>query len=213
MKKTLIFFLSGLVCLSTFAQDQKAKTILDQVSATNKAYKSLKAEFTFSMINKEEDIHEVSEGSILLKENKYKLQLMGIDTYFDGTTLYSHIIDAEEVSIKEPDEDEDEALNPAKIFTMYETGFTCKYVNEVTEKGIKLHVIDLFPSDTDKGFSHIRIKINKKNNQIQDLESFGTDGNNISIVLKKLTPNVPLSNKDFVFDTTAHPDVEINDLR
>ena len=71
----------------------------------------------------------------------------------------------------------------------------------------------MFPTDTDRGFSHIRLKINQATNQIQALKSVGIDGNNISIILKKLTPNIALTNKDFVFDTAAHPDVEINDMR
>ncbi|MCT4601525.1 MAG: outer membrane lipoprotein carrier protein LolA [Marinifilum sp.] len=213
MKNFFCFLLLGLISLNVSAQDAKAKAILDKVSEINKQYKSIKAEFTFSMDNEEEDIHEISDGSILLKENKYKLQLMGVDTYFDGTTQYSHIIDAEEVSIKEPDEDEDEALNPAKIFSIYENGFTYKYVNEVTENGVKFHVIDLFPTDTERGFTHIRLKINQTTYQIKALKSVGKDGNDVSIVLKKLTPNVSLTDKDFVFDTAANPDVDINDMR
>ncbi|WP_421919938.1 LolA family protein [Marinifilum sp.] len=213
MKNFFCFLLLGLISLNLAAQDAKAKAILDKVSEINKQYKSIKAEFIFSMDNEEEDIHEISEGSILLKENKYKLQLMGVDTYFDGTTMYSHIIDAEEVSIKEPDEDEDESLNPAKIFSIYENGFTFKYVNEINENGVKLHVIDLFPSDTERGFTHIRLKIDKTTNQIKALKSVGKDGNNVSITLKKLTPNVTLSDMDFVFDTAANPDVDINDMR
>ena len=213
MKNFFCFLLLGLICVNTYAQDAKAKLILDKVSAINKAHKSIKAEFTFSMDNKEENIHEMSKGSILIKQNKYKLQIMGVDTYFDGKTMYSHIIDAEEVSIKEPDEDEDESLNPAKIFSIYETGFTYKYVKEETEGNTKFHLIDLFPTDSNRGFTHIRLKINQVTNQIKALESIGKDGNNISIVLKKITPNVALSDKDFVFDTAANPNVEVNDLR
>ncbi|WP_321296843.1 outer membrane lipoprotein carrier protein LolA [Marinifilum fragile] len=213
MKNFFCFLLLGLISLNVSAQDAKAKAILDKVSEINKEYKSLKAEFTYSMDNDEEDIHEVSDGSIVLKENKYKLNLMGTDIYFDGKTQYTHIIDAEEVSIKEPGVDEDEALNPAKIFSIYETGFTYKYVNEVTENGKKLHVIDLFPTDNERGFTHIRLKIDQATNQISALKSVGKDGNDVSIVLKKLTPNVTLTDKDFVFDTAANPDVEVNDMR
>ncbi|MDQ2177223.1 outer membrane lipoprotein carrier protein LolA [Marinifilum sp. D714] len=213
MKNFFCFLLFGLISLNVSAQDAKAKAILDKVSAINKEHKSIKAEFTFSMDNEEEDIHEISDGSILLKENKYKLNLMGTDTYFDGKTQYVHIIDAEEVSIKEPDEDEDEALNPAKIFSIYENGFTYKYVNEVIENGKKLHVIDLFPTDKERGFTHIRLKIDQATSQISALKSVGKDGNDVSIVLKKLTPNVTLTDKDFIFDTAANPDVDVNDMR
>ncbi|MGQ1909866.1 LolA family protein [Marinifilum sp. RC60d5] len=213
MKNIFCLILIGITSLSISAQDNKAKSILDKVSAKNKEYKSIKANFTFSMDNEEEDIHEISEGNIILKGNKYRLKLMGVDTYFDGTTMYSHIIDAEEVNITEPEEDEDEALNPAKIFSIYETGFTYKYVNEEKTNTETVHVIDLFPIDTDRGFSYIRLKINSKTNQISSLKSVGVDGNDVSIVLKNLTPNIQFSDSDFVFNTEENPDIEINDMR
>lgn len=213
MKKAFIFLAMGIICFNLVAQENKAKAILDKVSSKNKEYKSIKADFTFSMDNEEENIHEVSEGNIILKGDKYRLKLMGVDTYFDGTTLYSHLIDANELNIKEPDEDDDQALNPAKIFSIYENGFTAKYVSEEkTTKG-NFHVIDLYPENTDKGFLYIRLRINQNDNQIESLKSVGKDGNNISIVLKKLTPNLEFSDLDFVFNTKTHPEVEINDMR
>ncbi|RUT79231.1 LolA family protein [Ancylomarina longa] len=213
MKNIFCFLFIGMLSLNLVAQNNKAKSILDKVSAKNKEYKTIMADFTFSMDNKEEDIHEVSEGKIILKGDKYRLKLMGVDTYFDGTTIYSYLIDADEVSIKEPDEDDDEALNPAKIFSIYENGFTYKYVGEENTAKGNYHLIDLFPDNTDRGFSSIRLKINAKTNQIESLKSIGKDGNNISIVLKKLIPNLSYSDSDFIFDTKANPDVEINDMR
>lgn len=213
MKNIFCLILIGIISLSLSAQDNKAKSILDKVSAKNKEYKSIKAEFTFSMDNEEEDIHEISEGNIILKGNKYRLKLMGVDTYFDGTTMSSHIIDAEEVNVTEPEENEDEALNPAKIFSIYESGFTYKYVSEEKVKAVTVHVIDLFPIDTDRGFSYIRLKINSKTNQISSLKSVGVDGNDVSIILKKLTPNIEFSDSDFVFNAEENPDIEINDMR
>jgi len=213
MKNIICFLFIGMLSFNLSAQNSKAKTILDQVSAKNKEYTSIMADFTFTMDNEEEDIHEVSEGNIILKGDKYRLKLMGVDTYFDGTTMYSYLIDADEVNIKEPDEDDDEALNPAKIFSIYESGFTYKYVNEEKNTKGNYHIIDLFPNNTDKGFSSIRLRINAKTNQIESLKSIGKDGNNISIVLKKLTPNLSYSSTDFVFDTKANPDVEVNDMR
>ncbi|MPQ47910.1 hypothetical protein GCQ56_12935 [Marinifilum sp. N1E240] len=213
MKNIFCFLLIGMLSLSVSAQENKAKTILDKVSAKNKEYKSIKAEFLFSMDNDEEDVHEISEGNIILKGNKYRLKLMGVDTYFDGTTIYTHIIDAEEVNISEPDEEDEETLNPAKIFSIYESGFTFKYIDVEKSNTKTLHVIDLFPVDTEKGFSHIRLKIDDKTNQISSLKSVGKDGSDISIILKKLTPNVEYTDTDFVFNTKSNPDVEINDMR
>ena len=42
----------------------KAKNILDEVSSKTKTFKSISADFSFSMVNKEMDINEKNEGTI-----------------------------------------------------------------------------------------------------------------------------------------------------
>jgi len=163
MTKYISLIIITILSLNLSAQENKAKTVLDQVSAINKEYSSLKAEFTFNMDNAEEDVHESSDGNIILKGNKYRLYLMDVYTYFDGKTIYQHLVDAEEVNIKEPDEeDEESGLNPTQIFTLYETGFKFSYVEEQTNSAGVFHVIDLFPLDEERPFSRIRLHIDTK---------------------------------------------------
>jgi outer membrane lipoprotein-sorting protein len=213
MTKYISLLFMTLLSLNVSAQENKAKTILDKVSAINKGHASVKAEFTFNMDNAEEDIHESSEGNILLKGDKYRLYLMDVYTYFDGTTMYQHLVDAEEVNIKEPDEDEEEGLNPTQIFNLYETGFKFSYVEEQTTPAGTFHVIDLFPFDEEKPFSRIRLHIDTKSLEMKSLVSIGKDGNNITIKIKKFKPNIEFKDSDFVFDQAANPDVEVVDMR
>jgi len=214
MTKYISLLFITLLSLNVSAQENKAKTILDKVSAINKEYSSVKAEFTFNMDNAEEDVHESSDGNIILKDNKYRLYLMDVYTYFDGKTIYQHLVDAEEVNIKEPDEDDEEAgLNPTQIFTLYETGFKFSYVEEQKTPAGTFHVIDLFPLDEERPFSRIRLHIDTKSLEMKSLVSIGKDGNNITIKIKKFEPNVELKDSDFVFDQAANPDVEVVDMR
>ncbi|MRT94835.1 outer membrane lipoprotein carrier protein LolA [Ancylomarina sp. 16SWW S1-10-2] len=214
MIKYISLLLITILSLNVSAQENKAKTILDKVSAINKKHTSVKAEFAFNMDNAEEDVHESSNGNIILKGNKYRLYLMNVYTYFDGKTIYQHLVDAEEVNIKEPDEDDEEAgLNPTQIFSLYETGFKFNYIEEQKIASGTVHVIDLFPLDEERPFSKIRLNIDTKSLEIKSLVSIGKDGNNITIKIKKFEPNVKFKDSDFVFDQAANPDVEVVDMR
>jgi len=214
MTKYISLLFITLLSLNVSAQENKAKTILDKVSAINKEHSSVKAEFTFNMDNAEEDVHESSDGNIILKGNKYRLYLMDVYTYFDGKTIYQHLVDAEEVNIKEPDEeDEEDGLNPTQIFSLYENGFKFGYVEEQKTPAGTFHVIDLFPLDEEKPFSRIRLHIDTKSLEMKSLVSIGKDGNNITIKIKKFEPNVEFKDSDFVFDQVANPDVEVVDMR
>ena len=52
--------------------------------------------------------------------------------YFDGKTMWTYAEDIQEVTITEPDmDDEDFLSNPAKILTWYNRDFKYRYVQKI----------------------------------------------------------------------------------
>ena len=219
MKFILSISLLAVIFFNSYAQDdyeqnvKKAKEILDKVSAKTKSYKTISADFTFSMENLQEDISETNEGTILIKGDKYKVSLMEVDTYYDGKAIYTYMKEAEEVNVTEPDPDDEETLNPATIFTIYETGFKYRYIGEKTENGKTFYEIDLYPENRDKPYSRIKLRILKDDLQLYSLRQVGKDGNNYTVVVKSMKTNIPLDDSMFVFDPAKHPDVDVIDMR
>ncbi|GAF05052.1 LolA family protein [Saccharicrinis fermentans] len=138
---------------------------------------------------------------------------MDVDTYFDGKTLWTHMIDAEEVNIDEPDPDDEETLNPASIFTIYQTGFKYAYLGEKEINGTAIYSIDLYPLNRDKPYSRIRLDIKKEALQINKIQQIGKDGNNYTISIDQLESNTPMDDSMFVYDENANPNVDIIDMR
>ncbi|WP_027473376.1 LolA family protein [Saccharicrinis fermentans] len=212
MKKILL--LVALIPGFVFAQNpEQAKKILDQVTAKTKTYKTIKASFSFKLENLQENIQEEYAGTISIKGDKYKANLMDVDTYFDGKTLWTHMIDAEEVNIDEPDPDDEETLNPASIFTIYQTGFKYAYLGEKEINGTAIYSIDLYPLNRDKPYSRIRLDIKKEALQINKIQQIGKDGNNYTISIDQLESNTPMDDSMFVYDENANPNVDIIDMR
>lgn len=211
----LTFALLGYLSAQTTYQavDPKAKEILDKVSAKTKAYKTIEAEFSFILENKQEDMTDSQKGKIWIKGNKYKIDLMGTSTYYDGKTQWTHMKDAEEVNVTEPDPNDDNTLNPAKMFTIYEKGYKIRYINEKFEDARQLVVIDLYPVDLKKDYSRITLKIDKAKMQIYSLQRFGKDGNYYTIKVLKMTTDQAMDDTMFTFDKTKFPKVEIIDMR
>ena len=214
MKHILSITLLSFFYITSFAQNaEKAKEILDKVSAKTKSYSTISADFTFSMENLQEEISETNEGQIIIKGDKYKVSLMGVNTYFDGSAIYTHLIEAEEVNISEPDPEDEETLNPATIFTIYEKGFKYKYVGEGSENGKEFYEIDLYPENRDKPYSRIKLRILKDDMTLYTLRQVGKDGNIYTVVVKSMKTNLPFDDSTFAFDTNANPDVDIIDMR
>jgi outer membrane lipoprotein-sorting protein len=212
MKKLSIITFSLLISLGSFAQqDTKAKGILDRLSAKTKAYKTIKAEFQFTINNKTEGINESQKGNIQIKGDKYFLSIAGQDVISNGKDIYTVLKDAEEVQINNmPDEDEEGFISPNNIFTLYEDGFKYKYVKE--ENGE--HIINLYPKEVeDKDFHRIALYINKTKNQISTVKIYGKDGSLTTYKIKSFTTNATITDTMFSFDKTKHPSFEVVDLR
>jgi outer membrane lipoprotein-sorting protein len=216
MKAINLLILSLLISFSGYSQDataDKAKAILDKVSAKTKTFTTIRSVFSFEMENQQEKINEKSVGKIWIKGEKYKLELMGVTTFCDGKLIWSYMKEDKEVNISEVDLTDDKTLNPAKVFTMYQKGFKYKFVKEVFEDTRALYVIDLIPTNFDGEFSKIRLQIDKSENTIYSMKRYGNDGNIYTIKIKNMEPNTPLDDAMFKFDKTKYPGVEVIDTR
>ena len=216
MKNLLVAFL---VCLGVGAnaqdQDPKAKTILDDVSKTTKAYKTISAEVVFTIYDKNKKPAETPQNwKIMVKGDKFRLEIPGTTVICDGKTLWNYSKDAQEVTIKNFDPENDEQ-NPSKIFTMYETGYKFKYDKEVKVGVIACHGIDLFPvvKPEKKKFHTVKICIDKTKKQIVNLKMIMKDGGIQEYVVKSMKPNTEMADNLFVMDMKGIRADQINDER
>ena len=216
MKRIILLGTILLIAIFTHAQqDPKAKSILDEVSAKTKTFKTITADFLFSMENKEMDINEKNEGSIKLKGKKYVVDLpgAGVKVFSDGKTSWNYMKQGNQVTISLIEDAGSELMDPSSLFSIYEKGFTSKFIAEKNVGGKPVYQIDLFPDKGKFEVSKITIEINKTTMMIQSAQLFGTDGNIYGIVVKKMETDKDLPDSDFIFNASKFPDVEIIDLR
>ena len=211
MKYILTFMILALCGTLASAQtDEKAKAILDKTVGQIKSYPAVEIVFDLSMINKEENIQETHHGKAYMKDNMYRVDVMDVINYFDGEVIYTYMPDQEEVNIKNPDENENEMLNPSILFDIHNQKFTQKLVDEKDGKAY----IELTPKQAHKQITKIGVWVNTKTNMVEKVTSFGKDGNDVVITIKSLKqPEKELDVNFFRFDKEAHPEVDIVDLR
>lgn len=214
INRFIIQLVTLFVFLPCFAQfNPEAKDILDKAAKIVKTTSGVEATFEITLENKKEQIEETSEGTVWIKGDKFKLSIMGFDSYCDGTTMWTHMIDEEEVNISTLDPSDEEGMTPTGIFNLYEKGFQFKIVEETNTNGKNMVSIDMFPKERDKPFFKINILINKTDNQFVLVKSFGKDGINNTITITKFIVDKKLTDDMFTFDASKHPDVEIIDMR
>lgn len=215
MKQIIIALIFGVFGLSANAQtDSKAKEILAAVSKKYRSYDVVKTDFTFTLNNAQAKVKETQQGTLYVKANanKYKVAMTNQDLISDGKVQWTYLKNDKEVQISNVDHSGD-AINPAKIFTIYEKGFKYLYTGE-SKVGSKVYqMIDLSPTDAKKNVFKIRLSIDKATKQIANVVIFEKNGNTYTYNVKTFSPNVKVPATMFAFDAKKYPGVEVVDLR
>ena len=200
-----------------FAQTDKAKKILDEVSAKTKTYKTIVSDFILKSDNKSTNIHETQQGKVFLKGTKYKLDIANQTIINDTKTIWTIIKDAEEVQINNATDkaQKEDAITPSNIFTVYEKNFKYEFWKEEKDtKGAMKQIIKLFPTEPKKKNYHtIILSIDKTSKQINSMKILGKDGLETTYILKNFRTNDALDDALFTFNAKAYPKYEIVDMR
>ena len=213
MKKITTIATLILISMSVFAQgDKKAKDILSGVSSKYRSYKSMKADFSYTLENPTAKIKETQSGSIILSGAKYRLAIAGQEVICDGKTIWTYMKEAKEVQVNTVDPAEG-GIKPNEIFTMYEKGFLYKFVDEKKVGGKVQQNIELTPTDKSKNFFKIKLTVDKASKQIVKSVIFEKTGNRYTYAIKEFTPNFAVNAGTFMFDAKKYPGVEVVDLR
>jgi len=214
-KLFLITMLSFYFIAGYSQQDAKAKEILEKVTKTTQSLSSIEAKFTFEMNNKAENIQEKNSGTIILKGKKYKLNIpmMGLQVTCDGKTIWTYMVNSNEVSISGLDESTDDLMDPTRIFTIYERGFNYKFAGESTDAGVPVYNINLTPQKATGDVSNIKLMIDKQKMLIRGADISGKDGNSYKVSISQLKTDGVFKDSDFVFNPSKYKDVEIVDMR
>jgi outer membrane lipoprotein-sorting protein len=215
MKKTLALIALMLSTTLMHAQDDpRSKAIVDKLMSQAKAWTSFEADFSSRLQNTKDKLDVKQEGNMKVKGKKFRLLLDKNTIINDGTVLYTYNKDANEVSLNDPKE-MDQDLDPSTLFTQYEKGFKSQFVEEKADAaGVMTQVVKLFPLDpAKKPFHTVILTVDKAKGQPRSVQVLYKDGNVVTYTMKKFTANAELADALFVFDKAKFPGVEVNDMR
>lgn len=212
MKKFIQFTFILFISFSVQAQDKKAKALLDQVTAKVKSYNNIVIDFKYSLNNSKENINQDSKGNVILKNNQYVLNFMGMTKIFDGKKTYTIVPEDEEVNISSVNEKDDHAVTPSKMLTFFNSGY--KYSMDILQnvKGRKIQYIKLIPTSSKDQRKEILLGIDVQTKHIYNLIETGKKGTKTTLTVNSFKTNQPLSKNQFTFVASKYPNYYINKL-
>lgn len=213
MKKGIQYIIILAISISfinmTYAQ--KAEDILEELSTKTNSYDNIKASFAYKMVNLEAEIDETTNGTLIVAGNKYHLNIAGQEVICDGATLWTYLVDSEEVQINEVSEDE--GFSPTKLLSSYNDDYTSKLEDDKTKDGITFYQINLKPKDKNSNFDYVILLVNKELLQLSEFIMYDFDGNVFSYEIKQFVTDSEIPSDSFTFDTAKYPNVEVIDMR
>jgi outer membrane lipoprotein-sorting protein len=224
MKKIFTFiFLFSMSTGAAFAQqDAQAKSILAQVSKKYKSYGTVKTNFLMSMSSPQNESRGSQSGTLVSQSGtgKFKVTLLSpvsktaVDQEIisDGKTQWTYLKRDNEVQVNSIDNSAS-GLNPARLFTMYESGYKYLYTGLQKASGKTYQAIELSPASASQTVFKVKLLIDPATKLIHSAQLFDKNGNRYTYTLSNFIPNPKVAGNYFTFDAKAHPGVNIEDLR
>ena len=192
------------------AKDAKATALLDEVSQKTKSHKSIKADFSYTMENKQAKINEVKTGSLLISGEKYRLIAAGQTVICNGKTIWTYLKESNEVQINDVDANED-ALTPSRLLSSY-GNYKSRIVKDKTQTDPNVESVELIPNVI-KNFTKVMLVVDKTRKQVKGFIMFDKNGNTFTYKVTNYQTDIPVTTADFAFDKAKFPGVEVIDMR
>src|SRR5690606_22359009 len=111
---TLLFVVTGVQAQNA----DKAKKLLDEVSAKIKGYSNIALDFTYQ--NGQQEIN----GKATIQGEKYVVEFMGVTQLFDGSKIYVINPNDEEITVANAQSGNAQTVSVAQLLTFYKSGYT-----------------------------------------------------------------------------------------
>jgi outer membrane lipoprotein-sorting protein len=210
--KNLILIITLFTSITVFAQSNKeAEKLVKNVIEKISAYDNFAADVSYTMVNTEMDINEKMTSHIIVSGDKYRVEMEGQIIFSDGVTLWTYIVDSEEVMVSDVSESE-VGISPTSILTSYDENYKSSFDNAKKYKNSDVKKVDLKTSE-DKGFQELSLMINQKNLSIEGFSVYDMNGNVFTYHIIDLKPDIEIEENTFTFVASDYPDVEIIDMR
>jgi hypothetical protein len=206
MKKTILIFLIYLNCNSMYSQnDSRAISLLNKVSEKIDSSVSFKISFTYTLENINEGINQNSDGSIIIKEDNYLLDFMGIKQLSDANKIYSIVPENEEIIISNIEDDDNNTIKPSKLLVFYRDGYLILWdKKEIIDDNV-IQFVKLIPIDSVSDIDYLLLGIDTTTNDIKKLIEIGKNQTKTILSVKSIEYDILIEDDLFVFNKYDYP--------
>ena len=185
--------------------DSRAISLLNKVSEKIDSSLSFKISFTYTLENINEGINQNSDGSIIIKEDNYLLDFMGIKQLSDANKIYSIVPENEEIIISNIEDDDNNTIKPSKLLVFYRAGYLILWdKKEIIDDNV-IQFVKLIPIDSVSDIDYLLLGVNTTTNDIKKLIEIGKNQTKTILSVKSIEYDILIEDDLFVFNKDNYP--------
>ena len=197
----LLLFATQVVSAQNNA-DALIRVLVDQI----KSHDNVEMIFNYQLSPDGKTLGDSQKGHAWLQGEAYKIEMAEQQTISDGTSIWTYLVDEEEVMVSNATEGTDNT--PLKLLTSLDENYAAT-VSKMDNNG--LCIVEL--ANPKGQYKRITLKINTKTTEIKSADIYADDGSKMVITVEEVKFDQKLDDKFFTFDEKAHPKVDIIDMR
>lgn len=214
MKKIILYTLLLFVFNFLSSQnDERASSLLEEVTNKIDTAVSYSIDFTYTLQNEIENINQESNGFIVIENDNYLLDFMGIKQLCDSKKIYSIVPENEEIIISDIKENENsESIKPSKLLNFYREGYLILWDKIENYKSSKLQFVKLIPSKSNSDIDYLLLGIDTKTKNIRKIVEIGKNKTKTVLTINSIKYNPEIDKNLFIFNENDYPNYYIESL-
>ena len=204
--KNIIACLFLLFVTQAVTAQNNAEALIRVLVNQVKSHQNMEMKFSYQISPDEKTLIDALKGKAWLQGEAYKIELAEQQTISDGKTIWSYLVDDEEVLVSNATEGTDNT--PLKLLTSLDKNYAATLTN-IDAQGNA--VIEL--ANPKGQYKRITLKINTKKTELKTVDIYMEDGSKVMITIEEMKFDQQLDDNFFTFDAKKHPNVDVIDMR
>lgn len=211
--KNILFLIALFIFNIVLAQnDSKAENLLNKVSEKIDNAKSYQIDFTYTLENTLEGINQDSKGTIIIENDNYLLNFMGINQICDSEYIYTIVEENEEVLISSIGNEDEQTIKPSQLLKFYRNGYLLLWDKIEISYEERIQFLKLIPIDSYSETSYLLLGINVSENNISKLIEIGKNKTKTILKVDSIIYNPEIKDNLFVFNKNEYKNYYIENL-
>ena len=203
--RNIIACLCLLFATQAVTAQNNAEALIRLMVNQMKSHKNLELNYKYQ-ISSEGLTTEAQRGKAWLQGEAYKVEMVEQQMISDGKTIWTYLVDDEEVMVSNATEGEDNT--PLKLLTSLDENYAATLTGMDAKGNATIELAN------PKGqYRRITLRANPNKLAISSMDVYMEDGTKLILTVDEMKFDQELDDKFFTFDTKKHPNVDVIDMR